>query len=123
MIEFLIDRATSLPRGTFVEVTVTSWHVVPIDHEILEDDETEITFDALIEKIGNCSHEHVAVKAVRRDFPEEDHEGSFGVVNGDPSDYRTFRFATEDEQRRASRDRFVTLADVPVKREMRQVRL
>ena len=121
MTEFLIRRDTPLPRGTVIELHVTSYYVVAVDDEILDADEHSITLDEIerrmstefASKRSQDIHNSRVVAAVERDYTRGDAEGTWMLPNPHSRDEsRTFRFPDQYEQGYPwLRQEFVTLAE------------
>lgn len=110
MSDTLISRMEPIPKGTTIELHVTSVYEVTLDDNWYVDGQESATLEEIEEWCGKYQSD--VIREVRANAEPASEEADWFLPNLLPADYRTFRFDRKTERTFASEDRYVALADV-----------
>ncbi len=113
MSEHLIRRDTPLPRGTKIELHVTSYYTITLDEEIMDADDEALTLDEVWQCFDD-QFESRAITEIEKVYKRGDSEGQWFMPTDRPQDpVIRFESAYEAEHPGPSsiRPPYVTLAE------------
>lgn len=93
MSDNLLRHDTLLPRGTKVELRVTSFYEIEVNDDILEAGAESITFANLEAIFGKYTSDRVC--EVEQNYDRDDFDVDWYLANADAGDYRDVRFENE----------------------------